>query len=523
MTDTAPEPSESFVSEPSESFASEPEVRVAGGALRGSREGGVAVFRGIPFAEPPVGALRFAAPRPVRGWDGVLRATAYGPPPPQGGHFGMDALARDTAGDDWLTVNVWSPEPGPGAALPVMVWIQGGAYSIGMSGLPEYDGSRLSRDGGVVVVTFNYRVGLEGFGQIEGAPANRGLLDQVAALEWVRDNIRAFGGDPDRVTVFGQSAGAGSVAALLAMPRAAGLFGRAVAQSVPGTYFSPELAADIAAACAAELGMAPTVGDLSQVDPVRLSAAGDAVGAKMDRWADRWGPIGLRAIPFSPVVDGDVLPVTPWQALADGAGRGVDLLVGHTRDETRLLTALDGLLGQITAEQAETALNVFGPGRDAARRYRGAFPGAGPDELYELVGSDWLFRMPSLHLALAQTAAGGRAHVYELTWSAPGMGGALGACHGLDVPLVFGNLDRGQPAVLIGESPFPEAEELSARMRAAWTAFAAHGDPGWPAYDDEQRLVRLFDTRPAVAAYPEEASRLIWQDHTFPALPLLGG
>ncbi|MFD4867318.1 carboxylesterase/lipase family protein [Streptomyces sp. NPDC058412] len=506
----------------SDAAGSRPEVRVAGGALRGAREEGVAVFRGIPFAEPPVGPLRFAAPEPVRGWDGVRPAVSFGPPPPQGGHFGMDALARDAAGDDWLTVNVWSPEPGPGAGLPVMVWIQGGAYSIGMSGLPEYDGGRLARDGGVVVVTFNYRVGLEGFGHIEGAPANRGLLDQVAALEWVRDNIRAFGGDPGRVTVFGQSAGAGSVAALSAMPRAAGLFRRAVAQSVQGTFFSPELAADIAAACAGELGLRPTLTDLSGVDPVRLSAAGDAVGAKMDRWADRWGPVAHRAVPFSPVVGDETLPVTPWQALADGAGRDIELLVGHTRDETRLLTALDGLLGQVTAEQAETALHVFGPGRDAARRYREAFPAAGPDELYELVGSDWLFRMPSLHLAQAQTAAGGRAHVYELTWSAPGMGGVLGACHGLDVPLVFGNLERGQPAVLIGESPFAEAEELSARMRAAWTAFAAHGDPGWPAYDSGQRLVRLFGTLPDLAAYPEEASRRIWQDHTFPALPLLG-
>lgn len=281
----------------SEASGSHPHVRVAGGALRGTREEGVAVFRGIPFAEPPVGPLRFAAPRRARRWDGVRPAVSYGPPPPQGGHFGMDVLARDAAGDDWLTVNVWSPEPGPGAELPVMVWIQGGAYSIGMSGLPEYDGGRLARDGGVVVVTFNYRVGLEGFGQIEGTPANRGLLDQVAALEWVRDNIRAFGGDPGRVTVFGQSAGAGSIAALLAMPRAAGLFRRAVAQSVPATFFSPELAADIAAACAAELGLRPTAAELSGVDPARLSAAADGVGSAMERWVDRWGPVAHRAIP----------------------------------------------------------------------------------------------------------------------------------------------------------------------------------------------------------------------------------
>ena len=158
----------------SEPSGSGPEVRVAAGRLRGSREAGVAVFRGIPFAEPPVGGLRFAAPRAVQAWSGVREALRFGPPPPQGGHFGMDALSQEAVGDDWLTVNVWSPEPDPGAGLPVMVWIQGGGYVIGMSGLPEYDGGRLARDGGVVVVTFNYRVGIEGFGQIEGRSAQPG-------------------------------------------------------------------------------------------------------------------------------------------------------------------------------------------------------------------------------------------------------------------------------------------------------------------------------------------------------------
>ena len=434
----------------------------------------------------------------------------------------MDAISGE-AGDDWLTVNVWSPEPGPAARLPVMVWIHGGAYSIGMSSLPEYDGGRLARDGGVVVVTFNYRVGIEGFGQIEGAPANRGLLDQVAALAWVRDTIEAFGGDPARVTIFGESAGGGSVAALLAMPRAAGLFRRAVAQSAQGTFFSPELAADIASACAAELGLRPTAADLSTVAPSRLSAAGDAIGATMAARAHRWGRVAYRPIPFSPVVEAASLPVTPWRALAAGAGRDVDLLVGHTRDEQRLFTALDGLLGEVTQEQAETALRILGPDPDGARRYREGFPGAGPGELHELVNSDWAFRMPTLHLAEAQAAAGGHVHVYELTWPAPGMGGILGACHGLDVPLVFGNLDRGLPAALIGAGPDPEAEALSGRMRAAWTAFAAGGHPGWIPYDSQQRLVQLFDTRPAVAPYPEETSRRIWQDHAFPVLPLLDG
>ena len=461
------------------------EARTTTGRVRGTVED-VPVFRGIPFAQPPVGALRFAAPVPPRPWPGVREALAFGPPPPQADAFGMNQLA---GGDDWLTLNVWSPDPSPDAALPVMVWIHGGAYAIGTSGLPEYDGARLAGDG-VVLVTFNYRVGVEGFAHIEGAPANRGLLDQLAALEWVRDNIRAFGGDPARVTVFGQSAGGGSVGALLAMPRAAGLFGRAVAQSVPGTFFTPELAGDIAGACAAELGLKPTVADLSAVDPELLCAAADEVTANIGAHVERWGPPAHRSILFAPVVDGAVLPTTPWEAR-----HGVDLLVGHTRDEHRLFTALE----EVTEEQAATAVEVFAPG---------PYPAAEPVALYEWVLSDWLFRMPSLHLAERAAAA---VHFYELTWS-----GVLGACHGLDVPLVFGNLTSGLPATLIDD--LAAAEAVSAHMRAAWIAFATSGDPGWPTFDSG--LVQIFDTEPVVAPYPEVASRETWRDHTFAPLPL---
>ena len=483
-----------------------PEVRVTAGALRGGLESGLVVFKGIPFAEPPA---RFAAPHPVEGWDGTRDARSYGPPPPQSGVFGTDTLAKSTEG--WLTVNVWTPDLA--ANLPVMVWIQGGGYLLGTSGRPEYDGGRLARDGGVVVVTFNYRVGIEGFALIDTAPANRGLLDQVAALEWVRDNISAFGGDPDQVTVFGQSAGGGSVAALLAMPLAAGLFRRAIVQSMPSTFFTPELAADIAGVLAASLGRKPS--ELATVAPGELPAVGDAVMAKIDRYADRWGLAAHRRVPVAPVVDGSTLPTDPWQALAGGAARDVDLIVGHVRNEQRLFALVDGTLGRITEEQAATALDLFAPGPDGIARYRAA--GGGPDELYDQVHSDWLFRMPSLHLAEAHT---GRTYVYELTWPAPGLGGALGACHGLDVPLVFGNLTSGQPAMLLGDD-LTEAEVVSAQMRGAWTTFATDGDPGWPGYDRERRLTRVFDTEPAVVPYPEEVSRRIWQDHVFSVLPLI--
>jgi para-nitrobenzyl esterase len=504
--------------------AQESVVRTATGAVRGRREDALTVFRGIPFAEPPVGDARFAAPRPARPWDGIRDAFAFGPPPPQDLGLAGRAGAPDAPeGDDWLTVNVWTPEPDPAAHRPVMVWIYGGAYKLGHAGSPGYDARRVAEDGDLVVVTFNYRVGMEGFAHIEGAPANRGLLDQVAALEWVRDNIAAFGGDPDRVTVFGESAGAGSLAALLAMPRAAGLFRRAIAQSVPGTFFSDALARDIAGALAAEAGLRPTVADLAAVAPDRLVAAGQTLAAKMLQHVDRWGQAAPTVTPYSPVVDGEVLPVTPWRALASGASRHVDLIVGHNRDEFRLFSSMAGPSDRITDERAASALRMFAPGPDGERTYRAAFPDASPRELYERVQTDWLFAMPSLHLAEAHLAGGGRSHVYELTWPAPGNGGALGACHALDLPLLFGTFDADMGALLFaGAEPSPEALALSARFRASRTAFARTGDPGWPGYDTGRRLVQVLDAEPAVVPYPEETSRRLWEGHEFAALPLLG-
>ncbi|MFK0151253.1 carboxylesterase/lipase family protein [Streptomyces sp. NPDC090499] len=507
------------------SAAEGPVVRTAAGAVRGLREDGLAVFRGIPFAEPPVGAARFAAPRPARPWEGTREAYAFGPPPPQDvGIQGRTGVLEAPEGDDWLTVNVWTPAPDPAARRPVMVWIYGGAYKLGHSGSPGYDAQHIARDGDVVVVSLNYRVGMEGFAQIEGAPANRGLLDQVAALEWVRENIAAFGGDPDRVTVFGESAGAGSVASLLAMPRARGLFRRAIAQSVPGTFFSLDLAEDIGRALAAEAGLRPTAADLATTDPRRLTEAGQALGAKMPQHVDRWGQIAPTVTPFSPVVDGEVLPSTPWQALAAGSARDVDLLVGHNRDEFRLFLVMSGMSGKITEEQATGALRLFAPGGAAGEHaYRAAHPDASPSDLYERVQTDWLFAIPSLRLAEAQTAGGGRAHLYELTWGAPGNGGLLGACHGLDIPLLFGTFEADLANLLwAGTGVTPEAEALSARFRTAWTSFAATGDPGWPAYDTGARTTQVLDTAPTVTAYPEEKARQLWEGYDFAPSPLLG-
>jgi para-nitrobenzyl esterase len=495
-----------------------PVAMTATGAVRGRTEDGLAVFRGIPFAQPPVGEARFTEPRPALPWDGVRDASAFGPQPPQT-PLAPGAPMSPKGSPDWLTVNVWTPAPDSSARRPVMVWIYGGAYATGASSLPGYDGGRLARDGNVVIVTFNYRVGMEGFAHFPDAPANRGLLDQVAALRWVQENITAFGGDPSQVTVFGESAGAGSVAALLAMPRAKGLFQRAIALSMPGTFLTDALAADITATLVEPLGLRPTAADLSGVDPHELVETGAGILRSMPAHEDRWGSLAHTLTPFSPVVDGEVLPQTPWTALAGGAAREVPLIIGHSREEFRLFHVVRGQLGRITAEQAATALRLFGPGQEPEAAYRAAFPDASDENLYQLVQSDWPFRMPALHLAQAQVLGGGRAHVYELTWPAPAKGGLLGACHALVVPLTFGDYD-GLGTQFFGLEPTPETEAMSAQVRSAWTAFAVDGSPGWPAYDLDERLVRVLDTESSTRAYPEETSRRLWQDHTFDSLPL---
>lgn len=480
-----------------------PEVRTDAGVVRGRWEEAVAVFRGIPYARPPFGEYRFGTPVAVVPWKGVRDAVQFGPWVPQAG-------VADSFGE-CLTVNVWSPELGA-AGLPVMVWIHGGAYREGGSSNPHYDCAALAQ-GGVVAVSLNYRVGVEGFARIEGAPDNRGVLDQVAALRWVRENVAAFGGDPGRVTVFGQSAGAGSIAALLSMPLAAGLFRRVIAQSVPGTFFAPDLAAAISSIIAAEVGARATVAELSRIPPRELAEAAVAVQKKMSAYAESWGPMALTPTPFSPVVDGEVLPLAPWRALAGGAAKNVDVLVGHTRDEYRLFNPFRGR--DVSGEQVDADLERLAPGAD----YRAAYPEKTPGELFEIVNADWLFRMPSLHLAEAQRAGGGRAWMYELRWS---FNRAEGSSHSLDVLLVLGTLDV--EAVRQHPSAYPQAAQEVSRVgdqiRGDWARFATDGDPGWPTYDPHSRLTRVYDADPSIQPYPEERSRRLWNAHRFVTLRL---
>lgn len=453
--------------------------------MRGLVRDGISVFRGIPFAAAPEGPLRFQLPAPPTAWDGARDATAFGAAPPQLPPApGVPPVWKPGDGLDCLTANVWTPDTG-GAAFPVLVWIYGGAWKLGTASEPGYEASRLA-GAGVVVVTFNYRVGFEGFGLLPGAPANRGLRDQIAALEWVRDNVAAFGGDPGNVTVFGESAGAASIAVLLGAPAARGLFRRAIAQSVPCGFRSPEEAEQITGVVADAAGVPATLDGFARLAPEEILRVQDEPAA------------GITA--FGPVIDGDLVTGQPWVGV--GRAPGVDLICGFMHEEYRLFD-------RPPVFDLPTVASTVGLGADAAGEYRAAYPGATDADLFTVLMSDALFRMPSTWVAEEHARAGGRTWLYDFTWPGP----ALGACHSFDVPFTFGNGETPMAARLLGSPPPPEFAVLSDHIRKSWTSFAATGDPGWPAFDLDRRTTRMWDVPPADVGYPLADSYRIWATH----------
>ncbi|MEV6073632.1 carboxylesterase family protein [Streptomyces sp. NPDC052069] len=475
-----------------------PQAATAHGAVRGTLEHGVAVFRGIPYAAPPVGARRFRAPEPPEPWQGVREAVAYGPTAPKRPYAPpLDALLPDpeVAGEDCLNLNVWTPSAGP-AGLPVLVWIHGGSLLHGSSAVPVYDGAAFARDG-VVLVSVNYRLGMEGFGVFPDAPANRGLLDQIAALEWVRDNIAAFGGDPHRVTVAGESAGAISIGALLAAPRAAGLFRRAVLQSGAPTALSVAAGRGTTERIAKRLGLPATAAALAAADPAELLAAQTEVTGG--------GSPLTGGNSFQIVVDGDLLPRDPAEALRSGASADVDLLMGTNSEEYRLWFVPSGLVEKLGKVKLRLALLKFKVSAAMARPYRANRPGATPGELLGAIATDLLLRVPLNRLADARTDAAGATYFYEFGWPSPVR--RLGACHALEIGFVFDTLAHPDTVALTG----PDApQELADAMHGAWVRFAVSGDPGWPSWDATRPVMGFGPGAPAVVLAPRDDELSGW-------------
>jgi para-nitrobenzyl esterase len=488
----------------------EPVVETDRGRVRGVVSGGVAAFKGIPYAAAPVGDLRFAAPAPAPAWEGVRDATHYGPTAPKPPYrTPLDKLLPDPSipGDDFLNLNVWTPDLT--ASLPVFVWIHGGAFVHGSGAVPFYDGTNFARDG-VVFVSINYRLGALGFALLDDAPANRGLLDQVAALQWVRDNIAAFGGNPDLVTIAGESAGAMSVTALLSMPAAEGLFRRAIAQSGAGhAVMSAATARRVSAALAEALEVEPTRAGLTSVTPDELIGAQEALVERIrsDPNPETWGEIAADSMAFAPCVDGDVLSARPIDRIADGASSDVDVLIGTNADEFTLFFVPFGVDAAIDENLLRMLTGVHGLDVDAALAvYRETRPGATPGQLLMDVLRDRMFRIPALRVAEARAVLDAPTYVYRFDWGSPQFDGRLGATHALEIGFVFDNLSVAENSPLAGRKP-PQA--LADRMHQAWVAFASTGLPGWGRYG-ETRTEMTFGNECGPVDDPDAAVRVLW-------------
>ncbi|MEU6534511.1 carboxylesterase family protein [Streptomyces sp. NPDC047000] len=476
-------------------------MRTPHGAVRGRHEHGIAVFRGIPYAAPPFGPRRFRPPVPPEPWDGVRDAGAFGPTapkPPYSAAFSQYLSDPVVPGDDCLNLNVWTPQPDPGARLPVLVWLHGGALTRGSSAVPVYDGRAFARDG-VVCVSLNHRLGVEGYGLFPDAPANAGLHDQLAALLWVHDSVAAFGGDPDRVTLCGQSAGAISIGALIAAPQAQGLFRRAVLQSGAPEASDRDDVRRMVRRMAARLRIPATAEAFAAVDRDVLLR----VQAEAGRLS---GPV-LGGPAFGIVVDGDLVPRDPLDALAEGdVARDVELLLGWTRDEYRLWLVPGGLLERVDrlgafAVAVGRARCHCGP--DVPRGYRALLPTASTADLVGQMVTDRLLRLPLHRLADARS---GSAYVYEFAW--PSRLADLGACHALELGFVFDNGEVPESARLAGEGA---PRELAREMHGAWVRFATEGDPGWEAWD-ASHPVRVFGDgeQPYTVYGPRDAHLALW-------------
>ncbi len=501
-------------------------VETAHGRIQGSRSEDVFVFRGIPFAAPPVGNWRLRPPRPPEPWTGVRDATRPGPVAPQRRGLLSTLLGRpDRAmSEDCLNLNVFTPGA-DAARRPVMVWIHGGSFVTGAGSDPVYDGRRLTKRGDVVVITLNYRLGALGFLAVPGladdetdGAGNFGLLDQLAALEWVRENAAAFGGDPEQVTVFGQSAGAMCLGALLGAPRAAGLFRRAILQSgAADNALDLEESRLVADAYLAELNLGgDPVAELRRLPlPAILDAQQRCALALRGR---------MRQLPFQPVVDGKLLPRPPLESIAAGAAAGVELLVGSNLDEYRFYglndRKLDGL--DAAALQRRCDRNISGTDASGRRhsqrvieaygRARGGRASTEPADLWFAIETDRWFRVPATRLLERQARHATATYAYLFTWPSPALDGRLGACHALELPFVFGTVEHPMLRPFAGEGP--AVRRLSDRMLDAWLGFArpaAAGLPGWPGYDGERRATMVLGERCRVEDAPMEAERAVWE------------
>ena len=454
-----------------------PLVQTAAGDVLGIWRGESAAFYGIPFAQAPVGDLRFGAPVPATAWLGELDASAPGATP-QRRPFGMVTTIPEPSfpGDATLNVNVFTPTPGEASArLPVLVWIHGGGFFAGSPSSPWYDGSSYNRDG-IVTVSLSYRLGFDGFGWISDAPTNRGLLDMMLGLEWVRDNIAAFGGDPSQVTIAGQSAGGSAVMSLLASPLAQPLFARAISHSGGGLTRtigeSERIGRDMAERARVEptrAGWSTLTEDAILDLQTAYMAPTEATPTSAAEWVSRTIAHRKAGLPFVPLTGDAVLPLDLAAALASGIGAEKDLLAGTVAHEFTMATM--GFAEAWTGTDPVAALTDGGVPAETAAAYVAAHPElTSTATLCGQLGTDFMFRIPTSRWA---DTHGPRTWTYDFRWTSPALGMAF---HCLELPFTWDCLDAEGVMVVAGPTP---PQELADQMHAAWVRFVTSGDPGW--------------------------------------------
>jgi para-nitrobenzyl esterase len=489
-----------------------PVVWLRDGAVRGTAASGVSAFLGIPYAAPPFGANRMRPPQPVAPWAGERDATAFGPTAPKGDYPPQYAALFPEvviAGEDCLNLNVWTPDTGA-AGLPVLVWIHGGSFMNGSGSVGAYDGTAFARDG-TVCVTINYRLAAEGFLYLDDGAANLGLLDQLAALRWVQDNIAAFGGDPARVTVAGESAGAMSVTTLLSMPLAQGLFGQAIVQSGAGAHTLTKDAARMVAGYLAEgLGVPPDREAIKAAPLDKLVQVASDLVVEVQTAPDpaRWGRLALSLLPFAPTVDGSVLPAEPLVSIAAGQGGSVPLLIGSNRDEARLFLVAPATIDLIDDATLAAVSGAYGLSADGLAVYRANRPGASAGDILAAVITDWFFRIPPIRVAEARAGSGtSSTWMYRFDHPQPPDNHGFGACHGTEIPFVFGTATREDVRPLIGDTP---SQAVAVRVHRVWVDFVTRGDPGWARYDTARRTTGLLAGTVTAADDPAGDERALW-------------
>lgn len=485
------------------------QVETRCGIVQGDVEHGVRVWKGIPYAKPPVGELRFQPPVAPEAWTGVRDATAFGHvcPQPVGFNLGMPHTPRNQS-EDCLTLNVWAPAQTDGKLRPVLFWIHGGAFATGTGSSPLYDGTQFVQRGDLVVVTINYRLGALGFlhvahlseaavssGSRAGFHSNVGLLDQAAALRWVQENIAAFGGDPERVTIFGESAGSMSVAALLAMPAAKGLFQQAILQSGASQVIPNAFAEQVTRRFLAELGIeAADVHRLREVPVEEILRVQEKMRAE--------NPTMLY---FQPVVDAASLPQAPLDAIKPGAAAGIPILIGTNRDEGKLFVrpempvVPDEMVAQLLAVMIQVDLETAGK---LARQYSGS------TEAQARLVTDTFFWRCALQFASEQ---GKHAPVwmYRFDWTQPSHPLFCDAIHAGEIAFVFHTVRVLQIGGVVMDE---ETLKLAERMQDAWIAFATTGQPStselpWPQYEEGHRSTMVFDRECSVVDDPDAEKR----------------